>query len=175
MSYTTTRSIGIDAGHRLSTHGAKCRHLHGHRYTIEASATAATLHAEGEQSGMALDFGFLKDAMMEAIDAPCDHGLILCLEDRAALELFLPEGETMAGWHAELARAVAEAGFAAPDRTRLGQKLYVVAGQPTAEFLARHWFSRLAPSVAARSDGLAVLTAVRVWETPNCWAEYAPR
>jgi len=44
--------------------------------------------------------------------------------------------------------------------------------QPTAECLARHWFERLASRVASRSDGMAELVRVSVWETPNCRADY---
>jgi 6-pyruvoyltetrahydropterin/6-carboxytetrahydropterin synthase len=51
-------------------------------------------------------------------------------------------------------------------------KLYVIPEIPTAEVLAKHWFYRLKDRVADRSDGHARLTAVKVWETPNCWAVY---
>ena len=34
--FIVRRQIGIDAGHRVMTHGSKCRNMHGHRYTIEA-------------------------------------------------------------------------------------------------------------------------------------------
>ncbi len=172
MTFTVTRSIGIDAGHRIATHGSKCRHMHGHRYTIEAACRAVALHRDGEQTDMALDFGFLKEEMLAAIDAPCDHGFILACDDDEALALFAPEAAALASWLDGLRREVAAAGFALPEGCRLGQKLYVVPFQPTAERLARHWFERLAPAVARRSDGLAELAAVKVWETPNCWAEY---
>ena len=64
--YTVARQIGIDAGHRIQTHGSKCRHLHGHRYLIEAVCEAGHLHQGGEQTDMVLDFGFLKEEMMVA-------------------------------------------------------------------------------------------------------------
>lgn len=172
MTYTITRQIGIDAGHRIATHGSKCRHLHGHRYTIEAVVNAADLHHSGEQTDMALDFGFLKEEMLAAIDAPCDHGLILCVEDADALMMLLPEGRDFTGWHENLRLAVTAAGFCSTNDCRMGQKLYLIPGQPTAECLARHWYERLAEPVRTRSDGLAALAAVTVWETPNCRAEF---
>ena len=98
MSFTITRRIGIDAGHRIATHGSKCRHLHGHRYTVEATCRAAALHAAGEQTDMVLDFGFLRDEMLKRIDAPCDHGMILSIDDTDMLSLFCPDGEAFATW-----------------------------------------------------------------------------
>lgn len=171
--YHVTRRIGIDAGHRIRTHGSKCRNLHGHRYEIEATCAAPRPHAGGEQDGMVIDFGFLKDEMLAVIDAACDHGFIAELADDAVLEMLCPAEAAFAAWKAELARAVAADGFALTSATRLGTKLYVIAATPTAEALAAHWFGRLAPRVAARSEGLARLVNLRVWETPNCHADYS--
>lgn len=172
MTYTVTRQIGIDAGHRIATHGSKCRHLHGHRYTIEATCQAAALHGVGEQTDMALDFGFLKQEMMAAIDCPCNHGLILAVDDEEALAMFAPPEVPFLVWLEKLRQAVTAEGFALSAEGRLNQKLYLVPFQPTAECLARHWFERLELAVAQRSGGLAELMVVRVWETPNCWAEF---
>lgn len=170
--FLVTRRIGIDAGHRIRLHGSKCRHIHGHRYEVEATCQATGLHREGEQSGMVLDFGFLKEEMMRVIDAPCDHGFIAELADRDVLAMFCPDGLPLEDWIAELSAAVARDGFAATTATRLETRLYVVPFPPTAEALARHWFTRLAPAVRERSDGVGELLRLRVWETPNCWAEW---
>lgn len=174
MSFTITRRIGIDAGHRIATHGSKCRHLHGHRYTIEATCQARELRASGEQTGMVLDFGFLKDEMLKHIDAPCDHGLILSADDADMLSLFCPDGANFGRWQAAVRATVAADGYATPGDGRFGQKLYVIAPQPTAECLARHWFDVLLPAVLERSEGHAGLIQVRVEETPNCWATFGP-
>ncbi len=64
--YTMSREIGIDAGHRVPTHGSKCKNLHGHRYTIQAICKAGFLQSEGEQKAMVIDFGFLKEEMLSA-------------------------------------------------------------------------------------------------------------
>jgi len=174
MTYSVTRQIAIDAGHRIMTHGSKCRHPHGHRYTIEAtcSATTGRLHDQGEQSGMLLDFGFLKEEMLRHIDEPCDHGFIVALADLELLEMFAPPGTPFADWHHQLEAEVRRVGCCSTAHCRLGSKLYVVPFQPTAECLARHWYERLGPAVGRRSDGLARLERMKVWETPNCWAEY---
>lgn len=172
--FRVSRRIEIDAGHRIMTHGSKCRHLHGHRYAVEAVCEAQSLHQKGEQTGMVVDFAFLKEEMLAAIDAPCDHGFIACSQDEELLTLFAPAGADPLDWAAKLARRVEAEGALALDQTRLATKLYVVPFQPTAECLARHWFERLAEPVRLRSDSAARLVLVRVWETPNCWAEYAP-
>ena len=174
MIFSVTRQIGIDAGHRIMTHGSKCRHLHGHRYTIEATAEARDLQASGEQTDMVIDFSFLRDEMLTEIDGPCDHGFIACCDDRALLAMFVPDGVDPELWISALRHETRSRGHVATTNCRLGTKLYTLPGQPTAECLARHWFERLAPRVAGRSDRLAVLTAVVVWETPNCRAEYRP-
>jgi 6-pyruvoyltetrahydropterin/6-carboxytetrahydropterin synthase len=172
-SFTVTRQIGIDAGHRVMTHGSKCRHLHGHRYTIEATCVADHLQGAGEQSDMVVDFGFLKDGMMDVIDAPCDHGFLAHAADDELLSMFLPEGRDAGEWLATLRATVARDGYCLTTDTRISTKLYVLDVNPTAEQLSRHWFRRLKPVVAAKSGGLAYLREVVVWETPNCRAAYA--
>lgn len=157
MNFSTTRTIGIDAGHRVTNHGSKCKNVHGHRYKIEATVIGA-LHAEGEQQGMVLDFGFLKELMMQEIDVPCDHGLILWSED-PLVRLWCTEYFIMSTrWqlvHVE----------------NIG-KIYLMDSVPTAENLARHWFDRLAGCVLTKSKGLGRLKRVTVWETPYCVASY---
>ncbi|MEI6985668.1 MAG: 6-carboxytetrahydropterin synthase [Rhodospirillaceae bacterium] len=172
MKFSVTRSICIDAGHRIMTHGSKCRHLHGHRYTIEATAEAARLCPSGEQTDMVLDFSFLKEEMLAEIDEPCDHGFIASCDDTELLQLFAPEGVNVAIWLTMIRHEVRICGHVITADCRLGTRLYIITGQPTAESLAKHWFGRLAPRIASRSGGLAVMKSMVVWETPNCRAEY---
>jgi len=172
-SFTVTRQIGIDAGHRVMTHGSKCRHLHGHRYTIEATCVADHLQSQGEQSDMVLDFGFLKDEMMAEIDTPCDHGFLASIEDHELLAMFRPDGVDPQDWIVPIRASVKRQGYCLTTDTRLGTKLYVLDVNPTAEQLSRHWFRRLRPVVTVRSGGAARLLNVTVWETPNCRATYA--
>lgn len=169
-----TRRLEIDAGHRIMLHGSKCRHLHGHRYAIEATVCSpqAELHQSGEQAGMVLDFGFLKQEMTACIDQPCDHGFMASLADLDVLRMFAPPAQEFDVWIAGVRQQVERDGYLATTDCRVGSKLYVVPFHPTAEELARHWFQRLQPRVLERSHGLAHLDRVRVWETPNCWAEY---
>jgi 6-pyruvoyltetrahydropterin/6-carboxytetrahydropterin synthase len=169
-----TRQIGIDAGHRVTYHGSKCRNLHGHRYEIHATC-AGPLFEAGEQQGMVLDFGFLKEEMMSEIDAPCDHGMILWVDDPLLPDFMIFETKSNradAIYTMDDLRAIIPVYYGAwPIRGKIG-KMYIVPFVPTAENLARHWFERLAKRVKARSDGMARLVNIKVWETPNCSAEY---
>jgi 6-pyruvoyltetrahydropterin/6-carboxytetrahydropterin synthase len=164
MKHLITREIGIDMGHRVTYHGSKCRNLHGHRYTIQATCSGP-LFTDGEQEGMVLDFGFLKDEMMKHIDEPCDHGMCLWSED-PILELFVGK-QTRFG---DILTTMKAQGFS--ETLGCAGKLYIVPFVPTAENLAKHWFDRLAPAIVARSDNQATLVKIKVWETPNCSAEY---
>jgi 6-pyruvoyltetrahydropterin/6-carboxytetrahydropterin synthase len=162
-SHLISREIGIDAGHRVTTHGSKCKSLHGHRYTIQAWCQGA-LHTSGAQAGMILDFGFLKNVMMTEIDTPCDHGMILWAED-PWMEWFSYIDDRRA-----ITESLNEFGHWSGEG-RFG-KLYVVNFVPTTENLAAHWFACIAQPVKNRSQGLATLVGVKVWETPNCWAGF---
>lgn len=75
---TCTRKISFDAAHRVMQHEGKCKYIHGHRYTIEASFEAAGLDALGR----VVDFGLVKEILGAWIDAHWDHTLILWEKDR---------------------------------------------------------------------------------------------
>lgn len=157
--YTIMRHIEIDAAHRVPEHGSGCRNLHGHRYKIEAHCQG-TLAETGEQSGMVLDFKFLKEEMVSIIHDNCDHGMILRWDDPLVTKLRMDPGVPM---HAE------QFEYSGGND---GIKLYLIGDTPTAENLARHWALRLSPRIERRSNGLAILKKVLVWETPNCYATY---
>lgn len=159
--YQTTREIGIDAAHRVTTHGSKCAHLHGHRYTVHVMVTGKL--GSKEETGMTIDFGFLKKLMMELIDEPADHGLILWRGDpwlaTFAPELEpIPEGETASG----------------ESLVRYGPfgKTWVIPCVPTAENLAALWFKLLWARVDQETKGRCHVAKVVVCETPNCSASF---
>lgn len=163
--YTITRQIGIDAAHRVPDHKSKCFNVHGHRYTIEATCVSRNLHASGEQTGMVLDFSFLKEEMMQMIHDPCDHATILYVDD--------PLLRTIAPEDLEFIRQEAlQDGYTSRVLTK-GWKLYVIDAVPTAENLAEHWFMMLRERITYRSSGVAQLQKIKVYETPNCFAEYS--
>jgi len=166
VKHKITRSIEIDAGHRLPFHGSKCKNIHGHRYKIEAECSG-TIIESGEQDGMILDFGFLKEEMEEVIDSKCDHGFIFCYYDDICMDMFIDENDKK-----NIIAEVKSNGFWS-GTSKNEQKIYILDSAPTAENIAKHWFDLLTPKIKKRSNNLAFLEEITVWETPNCKATYS--
>ncbi len=106
----------FDAAHFLKGHSGKCANIHGHRWTVEAEASAADTEQEGSGRGMVVDFSELKNALREETDR-MDHSLIY------------EKGSLMQ----ETIDALEREGFS----------LVEFAGRPTAENLAKFFFDRL--------------------------------
>ena len=160
-------------GHRVTFHGSKCRNLHGHRYTIQATCSGP-LFDEGEQQGMVLDFGFLKAEMMAQIDEPCDHGFCFWVKDDLVMGMFEYADPGMPTLQEAAEASISKLGYYQGTGAS-GTKIYVVPFVPTAENLAKHWFNRLSGRVNMITDGHASLHEIKVWETPNCSASYPVR
>jgi len=79
MTITCTRRIEFDAAHRVMEHESKCKHLHGHRYALEATFVAKDL----DNLGRVIDFGAVKETLGNWIDAHWDHATILHEKDKA--------------------------------------------------------------------------------------------
>ena len=75
---TCTRRIEFDAAHRVMEHESKCKHLHGHRYAVEATFAANAL----DRQGRVIDFGLVRDLLGSWVDAHWDHATILCERDK---------------------------------------------------------------------------------------------
>lgn len=135
---TIRRTFGIDVGHRLLRHEGKCRHVHGHRYTIEVELSASSLDAVGR----VVDFSVVKSTIGGWLDEEWDHG-------------FLAEkGDPIIEW-----------------LTANGMKHRVLDVPPTAEHLVFLLGTTL-PRVL-RAAGVSVeIVSVKLWETPNCSAEW---
>ncbi len=139
-----TKTIGIDMGHRVPNHKSKCSNLHGHRYKIEVGVDDKVITTEGlSDEGMVIDFGDLKDVMMEVIDSKYDHGFVMYNDD-----IFI---EAFKGFRLT------------------GQKIIFVPFIPTAENLAKHWFGELEKELKDKDINLS---HVKVWETPTSTALY---
>jgi 6-pyruvoyltetrahydropterin/6-carboxytetrahydropterin synthase len=76
---TCTRRIEFDAAHRVMEHESKCKHLHGHRYAVEATFAAVNL----DTLGRVIDFGAIREQLGGWIDANWDHATILHQKDKA--------------------------------------------------------------------------------------------
>ena len=75
---TCTRRLEFDAAHRVMEHESKCKHLHGHRYAVEATFGAKDL----DSLGRVIDFGVIKEKLGAWIDANWDHTTILHEKDK---------------------------------------------------------------------------------------------
>ena len=140
-----TRKLEFDAGHRIPNHASKCRNLHGHRYVLECTVTGPLISQAGDSSeGMIVDFGVLKEVMNNTIVNVWDHALLLWIKDPILDGVGLLE-------------------VLGPDH-----KTVLLPCIPTVERLAEYAFSRI--EEALLSYGLT-LTHLRLYETPNCWAD----
>ena len=89
-----------------------------------------------DERGMVLDFSDIKRVVSKWIDDNLDHRMILHRDDPAREFL-----------------------------EKLGEPLYLVDSNPTAENIARLIFDY------AKSQGFPIVESV-LWETPNCFATY---
>lgn len=68
-----TRRLEFDMGHTVTGHEGKCRHLHGHRYTVELVCAAESL----DNIGRVIDFGEIKRVVGTWIDDNWDHKFMI--------------------------------------------------------------------------------------------------
>lgn len=140
-----TRRLEFDAGHRIPDHRSQCRHLHGHRYAIEVTVEGQVIDAGGRpDNGMVMDFSEVKRLIQECVVSPWDHAFLCWAEDRQMVEFLASLGD---------------------------HKTVILAKVPTAENLAREAHSRLSEALRARFGNDIRLHRVRLYETPNCWAD----
>lgn len=140
---TITRKVEFDAGHRIPDHKSKCRNAHGHRYTLEATVTGVIKMMPGtSDNGMVQDFGDLKGIMNRAVADIWDHGFLVYEGDGVMLRALHALGEQ--------------------------HNTIILACVPTVENLV------ILAAMAIKAelgDGL-ILDHVRMYETPNCWADW---
>lgn len=140
-----TRKLEFDAGHRIPDHKSQCRHLHGHRYVLEITLEGPLIQNPGaSDNGMVLDFSDIKSIACEAVVDRWDHAFLAYRHDEIVVNFLatLPEHKTV---------------------------LFDVI--PTAENLAAQAFQILAPRFADQYGKQLQLVHVRLYETPNCWAD----
>lgn len=145
---TITRRLEFDAAHRVVGHETKCKNLHGHRYVVELEASPK---APGQLDliGRVIDFSVLKGVVGKWIDEAWDHNILLNSED-------------------PLLKVVD-----ALDPDVFPKHPFVFYKQnPTAEVMAEFLLGK-ARDLLAQTDVL--VTRVRIYETPNCFADYVER
>ena len=114
---TCARRIEFDAAHRVMQHEGKCKHLHGHRYALEASFTA-----DGglDTLGRVVDFSVIKEKLGGWIDANWDHATILFDKDKA---------------------------LGSDIEKHTGQKVFYLSENPTAENMASYLMHKIVPEL----------------------------
>ncbi len=143
-----TRRLEFDAGHRIPDHASQCRHMHGHRYALEVTLSGEIIQADGQaDNGMVMDFAEVKSIAKTHVVDVWDHAFLAYRGDRAVIAFLesLP-----------------------------GHKTVVLDVVPTAENLAQRAFDILAPLYQDRFGRQLQLARVRLYETPNCWADATP-
>ncbi len=149
-SFKVAKQFTFDAGHRLPSHPELCRHPHGHTYRVEVVVEAPSL----DPGSMVCDYKALS-LLVRSVLAPLDHAMIL--------------------WREDPLREVLE---------KAGERVVALDAEPSAEVLAQHIFfqiKRVFAEALAEPQRVAPyrwrpevrVLAVRLWETPNTWAEYS--
>ena len=144
MISEVTKWIEFDAGHRIPFHDSKCRHLHGHRYRVEATLRGPIQKGQQSQSGMVLDFGHIKAILTAEVHDKYDHRFLFWTNDAA-----MP--------------------FLNIDIEALG--IVLINFIPTAENLAQDIFVRTAPLFNEKYGTDLHLVRIRVYETPTSFAD----
>lgn len=140
-----TRKLEFDAGHRISTHDSQCRHLHGHRYVIEITLSGSIISDEGvAEQGMVMDFSKVKQIAKAVLVDQWDHAFLVYSGDTLVFNFLqsLPDHKTV-----------------------------VLNVQPTAENLVLLAFDTLNEAYQDTYGNHLQLEKVRLFETPNCWAD----
>lgn len=140
-----TRRLEFDAGHRIPNHKSQCRHMHGHRYAIEVTVSGDLVADTGNSAeGMVIDYSDIKRIVQRAIVTPWDHAFLVYCGDTVVVDFL---------------------------RTLPQHKTVTLDTIPTAENLAIHAFKVL-DLVIADTYGIRLrLERVRLYETPNNWAD----
>lgn len=140
-----TRRLEFDAGHRIPDHRSQCRHLHGHRYVLEVTLAGQIIEKGGDPAnGMVMDFSEIKSLAKRNLVDKWDHAFLVYAGDARVVEFLatLPEHKTV-----------------------------VLDCIPTAENLAEHAFSTLDAVYSDTFGNQLRLERIRLYETPNCWAD----
>ena len=140
-----TRRLEFDAGHRIPNHNSQCKHLHGHRYALEITLSGDIITQEDvSEQGMVMDFSDVKRIAKEQVVDAWDHAFLVYRDDAVVLAFL---------------------------NTMPGHKTVVLDVVPTAENLALVAFKLLDQAYRDTYNTHLTLQRVRLYETPNNWAD----
>lgn len=138
-----TKSFTLDMAHALYGYDGACKNIHGHTYRLTVTLSGMPLQDNNNpKAGMVLDFKILKEIVAKSIISVYDHALVL-------------NGQSP---HHNLSGQL----------TAHFEKIVFMPVQPTCENLLIHFMQIL----SARIPQELVLTAVRLDETPDSYAEW---
>ena len=140
----TTR-MEFDAGHRIPNHKSLCKNLHGHRYAIEVTFKGEI----GDQShesdfGMVIDFKDAKNLIKSVIVDKWDHAFIAYEKDFEVISFL---------------------------KTLDNHTTVILKRVPTAENMAVTALEILSSAFKKEFGESIRPTKVRLYETPNNWAD----
>jgi len=73
-----TKQFDFEIAHALWNYDGPCSNLHGHSYRLFVTATGSpVVDVNHPKNGMVIDFGDLKQLVLEEIVDPLDHAVIL--------------------------------------------------------------------------------------------------
>ncbi len=140
----TTR-LEFDAGHRIPCHKSQCRNLHGHRYAIEITLSGDIIQQENtSENGMVMDFSDVKAIARRAVVDVWDHAFLVYKNDTVVLDFL---------------------------KTLPDHKTVIMSTVPTAENMAAEAFRILKSEYQDTYGNHLKLERVRLYETPNSWAD----
>ncbi len=166
--FQISKEIGFDYGHRVQFHKSKCFHPHGHRARVVAYCDADNVISGGEQTGMVLDFSFLKEVLTSYVHDALDHKFIISIHDDKMMDVFFPNITNYSHLENQLKgknflKIVNPAGF----------NMVIIEPTPTAENFAKLIFNEIKEEIRSRSNQNATLTKIEFWETPTSCAFYS--
>lgn len=140
----TTR-IEFDAGHRIPNHKSNCKNLHGHRYAIEVTVTGP-IHDDSKSSdfGMVIDFSDVKKIIKDLVVDRWDHAFIVYQDDKEIVNFL---------------------------NTLPNHKTVIFPVVPTAENMASQAYLILSIEFNKRFNHQLKIKQIRMYETPNSWAD----
>lgn len=144
-----SKTIQIDTSHEVPNHKGKCKNLHGHRFSIEVGVDDKVVDEKGKSDeGMVIDFGDLKELMMQIIDSKLDHTGVFWTQDPDFDILLQKEKRQI---------------------ERNGKSFVWLNYPPTAENIAKYLYNEMKPALLGRNIKIAF---VKVLETPTSSALY---
>tara|TARA_B100000780_G_C20795566_1_gene315943 strand:- start:30 stop:467 length:438 start_codon:yes stop_codon:yes gene_type:complete len=140
----TTR-MEFDTGHRIPGHKSTCKNLHGHRYALEVTIKGDVVELEqASEFGMVMDFKDAKELIKITIVDRWDHAFIVYEKDYEVVDFL---------------------------NTLKDHKTVIFPKVPTAENMALVAYEDLKEVFKERYGKLIIPIKVRLYETPNNWAD----